>query len=161
MTVNVSAENIDKVFQTLTRAVSRPSFLILEHAARGNGLLRDYYTMGVDYPEFMKIYNRYKAILIQDSLVTFGFASYKKTDQVVVDRYKVFLIRTDHPRTYEKLLQRLGYKKFDRLTTVWDTFTPETPGHAKAFSVGKLDIYAIIEELKPSGLHFAGRRVEK
>jgi len=170
ITVNVSAENIDFVFHSLCKKVRTPAFLILEHATHRDierelrkndtdSLHKDvFYIDGLQYKDFLKLYEKHKELLINDGMVQFGFGSHDGYDEVFVRKYKIFTIYADVPSKYTDELEQLGIGRDDNLKTVWENFTDETPGRCETISIDNKNIYDMFEELKESGLYFAERR---
>ena len=84
VTINVSAENIDPVFRSLCEKVRTPGFLLLEHGSRrdiedelrkndNDSLHKDvFYLDGLQYDIFLKLYEKYKELLVNDGMIRFG-----------------------------------------------------------------------------------------
>lgn len=170
ITVNVSAENIDKLFRLMVAEVRTPGFLLLEHGTNINveNELRKsdsgsyhkdvYYLDGLSLEDFIKIYSQYDELLTEDGEVNYGFGSHNGTDEVFVGPYKVFNIYTDQPYKYIELLEQNGIPRVDHMKTVWDTFTQDIPGMRTVIKINGIDIYEMVEQLKQKGLYLAERR---
>ena len=172
ITINVSAENIDSVFRSLSEKVRTPGFLLLEHRThrdierelRKNDtvpLHKDvFYLDGLQYDAFLTLYEKHKGLLVNNGMVQFGFGSHDGYDEVFVGKYKIFTVYTDDIGKYTDSLEQLGICRDDNLKTVWENFTAETPGRCETISIDNKNIYDIVEELKEFGLYFAERREE-
>ncbi|SDH44123.1 hypothetical protein [Desulfosporosinus hippei] len=168
--INVSAENIDRVFRELTKEVVEPAFLLLEHGT--NRFVEDelrkidtdpfhkdvHYMDGLTYKYLMELFDAYGELLINDGGSSFGFGSHKGIDEVFVTKYKIFNIYTNDPVKYENKLIKLGFSKVEKLKTVWETFTPETPGECETIEINGLDVYGLVEHLSTNGMYLAERR---
>ncbi len=172
-TINVSAENIGKVFQRLSELPREPVFFLIEvgtHRDEETKLRKKdtdpfhkdvYYLDGLARKEALEIFSRYSRLLIDDGGVTFGIASHGKKpyqDEVFVGSYKVFEIYSSDPQKYEAALIDLGFHKEDSLKTVWQTFTRNSPGNRHVLVHAEKTIWQMIEELKKEGLYLAERR---
>lgn len=171
-TVNVSAENIYKVFTRLAAEVNGPAFLLLEtgtHRDIEDQLRKNdtdpfhkdvYYLDGIAWTDAKHILDTYAELLTHDGVINFGFGSHEGHDEVFVGPYKVFSIYADEPAKYETALQELGIPKVDRVRTVWENFTRNTLGQLRALDDAKPNIWSMIDELKEKGLYLAERREE-
>ena len=171
-TVNVSAENIDRTFAWLSAKIVMPCFLffevpyskVIEDAVRqseDDPLHKDvYYLDNLGFSDAFSIYSKYKDLLVNDGEIVFGIGSAPSvgTDEIIVGAYKIFNIITEYPEKYSSVLSELNFPHTDSLKTVWDTFTPETPGARMILKQDGIDIYGMIEALKEEGLYFAERR---
>lgn len=168
--INVSAENVETVFRELSAEVREPAFLVLEHGT--NRFVEEelrksdtdpfhkdvHYLDGLTYKGLMELFDKYGELLVNDGGSSFGFGSHKGIDEVLVTRYIIFNIYTDDPEKYENRLIKLGFNKEEVLKTVWDTFTPETPGECESIEINGLDIYGLVEQLNIMGMYLAERR---
>jgi hypothetical protein len=169
-TVNVSAENIHRVFCRLAAEVNEPAFLLLETGThrdvekqlRKNDtdpLHKDvYYLDGQKWTSAKSIIDSYSDLFVHDGQISFGFGSHKGHDEIFVGPYKIFTIFADEPTKYEAALVELGITKVQKLKTVWDNFTPDSPGQRAALADVTPTIWDMIEQLKQKGLYFAERR---
>ncbi len=170
ITINVSAERIEMVFECLCKLVRNPAFLLLEHGTNANveKELRQsdtapfhkdvYYLDGLNFETFSSTYHKYKELLIHDGEINFGFGAHYGTDEVFVGPYKIFTIFTDEPEKYVSALVWLNFPKVDRIKTVWDNFTSDTPGGRMTITNNGINIYDMVELLKKDGLYLAERR---
>ena len=170
--VNVSAQNIPKVFLLLATRVGEPGFVTIEvgtHRDEETKLRRKdtdplhkdaYYCDGLTRVAAANIFRKYEALLVNDGGVNFGYGSHKGHDEVFIAAYKIFLIYADEPEKYRSALAQLGFEEKPKLKTVWDTFTKSSPGTRTVLQDVPVTIWDMIEELKGSGLRFAERREE-
>lgn len=171
-TINVSAEKIGDLFQSLAKQVCLPAFLIIEIPTREDKetQLRKsqedqfhkdvFYLDKLDYSYFLKIFTRYKELLINDSMVKFGFSSHVLTDEVYVGPYKIFNIFTKEPGKYENILRNNGFTKEEKIMTLCDIVSRDNPATRNRITVDDLDIYKLVEELKQKGLCFVETMAE-
>jgi hypothetical protein len=169
---NVSAERIADVFLELAALVDTPGFLMLGvptsrpveqefHVPERPALHRDFhYLDGLDGDGLRSIFGRYRELLVEDGMVTFGFGSHAGLDEVNVGRYKVFEILSTTPVKYTECLLRLGYPRRESLRTVRHTFSPTTPGRLGRIEIEGRNVFDMVTELAREGLYFGGRRVE-
>jgi hypothetical protein len=169
-TVNVSAENIHRVFCRLAAEVNEPAFLLLETGTHRDieqqlrksptdPLHKDvYYLDGLPWGNAKSIVDTYSELLTHDGMINFGFGSRDGHDEVFVGPYKIFTIYADKPARYELILNELGMTKVDRIKTIWDNITEHAPGQRLALTDAKPTIWDMIDELKEKGLYLAERR---
>jgi hypothetical protein len=172
LTVNVSAERLDEVILALAAEVREPGFLIVELPASADverrlrktdrdPYHRDvFYLDGMTYAHFITLFRRYADLLVHDGVIGFGYGAPDAHDEVFVGRYKIVYVYADDPEKYVRVLDGLGYVEEPELCTVWDTFTPQTPGRVFPIRTGGLGVYEMVEALKKDGLHFVERREE-
>lgn len=170
ITINVSAENIDNIFQRLCKKVKTPGFLLLEHGTNANTekQLRKsdsdpfhkdvYYLDGLGWESFLNLYHEYSELLINDGEINFGFGSHMVTDEVFVGPYKIFTIFTEEVEKYIEVLSDLEFERLEDLRTVWDNFSESAPGARMIIKHNGIDIYEMIELFKKEGLYLAERR---
>lgn len=169
-TVNVSAENIHRVFCRLAAEVNQPAFLLLETGTHrdveaqlrknnADPLHKDvYYLDGQKWPSAKSILDTYTELFTHDGQLSYGFGSHEGHDEVFVGPYKIFTIYADDPAKYETALAELGIGKVERVKTVWDNFTQGSPGKRNALTEATPTIWEMIEKLKQQGLYLAERR---
>lgn len=170
ITINVSAENIDNVFQSLCEKVEKPGFLLIEHGTNANieKQLRKsesdpfhkdvYYLDGLNGESFLDLYNEYKQLLIHDGMINFGFGSHIGMDEIFVGPYKIFTVFTDKVERYIEVLSGLGFIKIENIKTVWENFSETSPGSKMTIKNTGIDIYEMVERLTKKGLYLAENR---
>lgn len=172
ITINVSAEKIADVFLRLAELPREPVFLTIEvgtHKDEEAALRKTdsdpfhndvYYIDGLSLSAAREIVKKYSTILVQDGCVEFGIGSHGKDshDEVFVNGYKIFYVYAVDPEKYLKALVSLGFQEEPQIRTVWDTFTPPTPGKRNVLTDAETTIWGMIEELKKQGLYLAERR---
>ena len=169
-TVNVSAENIHRVFCRLASEVNEPAFLLLEtgtHRDEEQELRKKetdpfhkdvYYLDGMKWGDARSMAESYSELFIHDGGINYGFGSHEGHDEVFVGPYKIFSIYADEPAKYHAALQELGISQDECVKTVWDNFTQDSPGRRIVLPDAKPTIWDMIEELKEKGLYLAERR---
>ncbi len=172
ITINVSAENIINMVEKLTSIIKKTGLFTIEIPTneKDEKEIREkdtdpfhqdiYYLEDITQVEFLKIFHTYKNLFINDGFINFSFASSEGIDEIMIKEYKIFYVITDEPELYEQILKENNYSKQDRIKTVWDTFTEETPGSIAALTLDGHDMYDVIENLKKDGLYLA-KRIEK
>jgi hypothetical protein len=165
-TVNVSADNIEKIFMGIVSLLKEPLFLVLEIPANSQDekklrvsdntpFHKDiFYLDGINYETFSNIYAEYQVLLENDGYISFGIGSHNG-EEVFVGRYKIFSIFVKETQRYVNLLNESGFLEVKELKTVRENITPEIPAKRKRVTVGELDIYKMVERLKELGLYFA------
>jgi hypothetical protein len=169
-TINVSAEKIHPVFCRLAALVDEPGFLLLEvgthrdieqtlRKSDTDPFHRDvYYLDDQRWTDVNPIVDTFSTLLAHDGGLNLGFGSHEGHDEVFVGPYKIFTIYADNPKKYEAVLDELGYAKAERIRTVWDNFTHDSPGSRNVLTDAQPTIWEMVEQLKPKELYFADRR---
>lgn len=171
-TINVSAENIRRVFTRLAQEVGNPGFLPLEVSTHRDeeAKLRMqptdpfhkdvYYLDGQTTPQAMVLFETYRDLFVHDGGVNVDFGSHQGKDEVFIGAYKIFEVYADHPEKYRKALGELGFTLEPKLKTVWDTFTLQSPGERRVLKDAEKTIWNMIDEFKTKGHYLAERRVD-
>ena len=169
-TLNVSAENIFRVFLHLASKVKEPAFLLFETGVHedvektlrkkdSDPFHKDvYYIDGLNWARAESIVKIYSELLVNDGEINFGYGTHKGYDEVYVGPYRVFEIYADDPGKYITLLNELGIAKEEKVKTVWGNFTRDSPGQRSALTDAPITIWKMIEQLKEKGLYRAERR---
>jgi hypothetical protein len=169
-TINVSAENIPRVFKRLAQEVSNPGFVLLETGTHrdveaqlrknpSDPLHKDiYYLDGLTTAQSLALFDTYSDLLVNDGVVNFGFGAHKGKDEVFVGAYKIFQIYADQPDKYRRALKEMGFERREKLKTVWDTFSQQNPGQRNVLKDSPRNIWDMIDELTAKGLYLAERR---
>lgn len=168
--INVSAENIDRVFRSLCMRIRTPGFLLLEHGTNTkieeqlrksdtDPFHKDvYYLDRLEHASFFQLYDKYKELLINDGEINYGFGSHTGMDEVYIGPYKIFTIFTDEVEKYFEVLSDVGIPKVEELKTVWQNFTKDAPGGRMTIKHNGIDIYKMVELLTEMGLYLGERR---
>ena len=101
------------------------------------------------------IMHRHGALLLNDGLSQFAIYSHVTKDGIYIQKYKVISIFSDMPEEYIELLKKYGLTQTDKLLTVWDTFSYETPGRAEKVELNGTDIFGVYDELEKAGMYVA------
>lgn len=169
-TVNVSADNIPKMFRRLASEVAEPAFWLLElpthrdveeqlRTTPSDPFHRDvWYLDGLTWQVAQGIFDCYEQLLTHDGEANFGYGSHAGHDEVLVGAYKVFYIYADEPEKYHSALRERGYDEVPRVKTVWENFTQETPGRRSVLTNANPTIWQMAEQLKAHGMYLAERR---
>lgn len=169
-TVNVSVDNIERLLKKFCSGLTEPYFFILEvptnekdeKSIRLKGTdpfhCDVYYCDGLSKQTLLELIEKHGELLIHDGMVCFGLASHSTHDELYIGRYKIASIFTADKQHYENLLGKMGILVEEKIKTVWDNISRETPGRANSISVTGKTIYDLVEELKVYGLYFAERR---
>ena len=156
---NISAEKIDAVFRASLMRLPDPLVFILESPCNqvreialrkqpADPFHRDVYFMdGLNGDRLLKIYSRFRELLIHDGFINFGVQSRKSGDEVFVGAYKIFNFFGRLPNQFEDILAEFAIPKNQHLTTAWDTFTNEAPGNKTRCDVDGISIYDMLETL--------------
>ena len=169
--VNVTRSRLRETVFALARQVRVPGFLVVEvpthqdieeklRTKPSEPFHKDvYYLDGIECSVFERIVTENEEFFLDDGQLQFGFGSHSGVDEVMVGRYKLVTVLADQSAKFVKALQGLGYEqRGDRLRTVFDTFTRETPGSTEIIKVEGKTIYEMVKDLTRSGLRFAERR---
>lgn len=171
ITINVSADKLEEIYLGLCALVNTPAFALVEiptnqadekklRQKSTDSLHKDvYYWDGISFDDNKLMVLEYSQFFIDDGEITFGFGSHTGHDEVFVGRYKLVNIYTDTPAKYLQYLKSRNYPRREPLQTVFDTFSPQSPGSTQVITVNGKTIYELIEILKRKGFYFAERRV--
>jgi hypothetical protein len=173
-TANISATHIEKFVRLFCEGLVEPCFLILETPTNGNveNILREtepntthcdvFYLDGLSRERLLALIDKYGALLINDGMVHFGFASHKSHDELYFADYNIATLFTPEKKEgYKQVFADFDIPEEDEIKTVWQNFSYNTPGDLFSIEVDGKDIYDIIEELKEEGLYFAERREQQ
>lgn len=170
ITVNISADRLEEIYLGLVDLVSTPGYAIVEIPTSRDEETRlrqrpedpfhkdVFYRDGLSTEMVRGIFKAQAHFFVHDGVVTFGFGSHHKQDEVFVGRYKLVSIFAAEPEKYTQYLKAGGYMRFEPLKTVFDTFTPETPGSTEIIRVNGETIYEMMQALLLQGFYFAERR---
>jgi hypothetical protein len=116
-TINVSAENIDKMFLEFAKCIKTPGFIILEVPSNLNyerqfqldGIKEFhrevFYLDGLEWVDFLVIHNNFSEYFINDGLVCYGFGSQVTNDEIFIGKYKIFSIWSKNVEPFECILK--------------------------------------------------------
>jgi hypothetical protein len=168
--VNVSADRIADTFRRLASCVPEPGFLVLETPTHRDveATLRKsqldpfhvdvHYRDGLQWSTANQVFSRFEDLLVNDGEVSFGFGSHQGLEEVFVGPYKLFRLFSMDPSRFTATLSDLGFRRVERLRTVLDSFTRETPGRRSVLRDVSLSIYDMLELLKKEDFYFHGHR---
>lgn len=170
MMANVHADNIEKIVIDFIKIQKSKVFFILEvptnskeeeklRADDTSPLHKDiFYLDGLDIKKAIMILRQYADILINDGLSCFGFGDYDHSAEIMVRKYNIITIWSNHIEKYNGFFESHGIQKNTHIKTAWETFSNKTPGESFRYSNNGKDIYDVIQDLEESGLYFAERR---
>lgn len=162
---NISFEKLKPLVEEFYQALPEPLFLVLqlplafdqERKIGPEGCLHQevLYLDGQTRPQIDDIMRAFGPVLLGDGSSQFGIASHQSREEVFIQKYKLTDFYSAAPRKFIPLLEKYGLSQTQDLITVWDTFSPETPGECRLIAIDGLDVYAVAEELKKMGLYRA------
>jgi hypothetical protein len=165
--INVSCENIADYFTYLIPQIGQPGFFLVELPLTEQEELKlrkektdpfhknIYYLDGISVDRAEEIFNQYQRLFIHDGMVNFGYGT--QTDEVFVGSYKIFSVFTRSPEKIRKAMTNLNIEPRDKLQTIWDNLSKDSPG--TRFSLDeKPSTRDMIEELKQAGFYLAETR---
>jgi hypothetical protein len=162
---NISFEKLKSLLTEFYQSLPEPLFFVLqlplsiqEERQLGHDKILHQevcYLDGQTRDQMDSILNTYGQILLEDGMSQFAIASHVNHEEIFIQKYKLTDLYSPSPRRFIPLLQRYGLTETDRLFTVWDTFSQETPGECRRISIQGLDAYAIAERLKEKGMYRA------
>lgn len=162
---NISFEKLKSLLTEFYQSLPEPLFFVLqlplsiqEERQLGHDKILHQevcYLDGQTRDQMDSILNTYGQILLEDGISQFAIASHVNHEEIFIQKYKLTDLYSPSPRRFIPLLQRYGLTETDRLFTVWDTFSQETPGECRRISIQGLDAYAIAERLKEKGMYRA------
>ena len=113
------------------------------------------YLDGQSRQQVLDILAEYGDILLNDGISQFAVASHQTGDEFFIQKYKLIHLYSQELERYTALLDKYGLRETTRLTTVWDTFSRESPGRVMRVSRGEQDIYSVYEALVAQGMYIA------
>ncbi|MCR5816089.1 MAG: hypothetical protein K6F91_04350, partial [Ruminococcus sp.] len=85
----------------------------------------------------------------------FGFGSHSSNEEVYVMNYQQICIYSPEKTRARALLGDLGIEKTDKLHTMWEGFSEDTPGICMRVDVNGENVFDIPENLKSEGMYKA------
>lgn len=162
---NISFEKLRPLITEIYQSFQEPLFLVLQvplplqeeqQLGQGNKLHQAvYYLDGQTQSQIASILDVYGEVLLADGISQFAIASHTNHEEVFVQKYKITDLYSFSPRRFVPLLQKYGLTETEQLFTVWDTFSPETPGRCRRVTIDEVDIFAIVQQLEKQGLYRA------
>ncbi len=162
----VSAEKILPLVCNAIKVLDEPLFFFIEvpcktdeedelrKSDRDPMHSRCYYLDNCTTDVALAIVKRYGDLLLNDGFARYGFGSLKTDEEIYCQHYQVVSVYGD-AEEFAPCFDELDIPCEEKITTLGDTFSPETPGIKNAVEVNGETIYDIVENLKPLGLYFA------
>lgn len=169
---NVNAEKILDVFQHFIVIHDEQLFFILELPVNSDreepivlGIVRElhkdvYYIDGCSRDECLVLMDRYGELLINDGISKFGFGGHESQDEIMLDKYNLVNIYSQHIEEYEDFFEPHEVEKVDNLVTAWDTFSQDTPGQSERYDFNGKTVFDLPEALKEWGIYLAETRTK-
>ena len=153
----VSAERIAPLVNSFIGLLDEPVFFFLELPKNINDEDNDgydiFYLDNCTLPVAKAIMKRYGELLIQDGISRFGFGSHMSNYEIYVRDYQQVSIYYPEKKKAAALLGDLDIKKTDKLITMWDGFSEETPGISIRVELNGENVYDIPENLRSEGMY--------
>jgi len=165
--LNLSFEKLEALVNEFCGLLSEPLYFVLEiplSQQEESELRKDdthpfhkkvCFLGGQSKDQIKAILREYGALLLNDGMSQFAVYSHAARDGIYVQKYKVVSIYNDRPTGYIEFLKRYGLAQTDKLLTVWDTFSHETPGEARKVEIDGNSIFDVYAELIKAGMHVA------
>ena len=155
----VSAEKIAPLVGGFIDVLEEPVFFFLELPKNVNDEDNEgydvFYLDNCTLPVAKAIMKRYGELLVQDGLSRFGFGSHKSNYEVYVMDYQQVNIYYPEKTKVKALLENLGIVRTDKLVTMWDSFSEQTPGISIRVELNGENVFDIPENLKGEGMYKA------
>ena len=154
----VSAEKIYQLVNSFIGLLDEPVFFFLElpkNADENDTGYDIYYLDNCTLPVAKAIMKRYGELLVQDGISRFGFGSHSSNEEVYVMDYQQISIYCPEKKKAAVLLYDLGIEKTDKLHTMWEGFSEETPGICIRVDVNGENVFDIAENLSSEGMYKA------
>lgn len=174
-TANVNADKIEMQAAHFIVIHREPVFFILElPSARDDetevyhgvveALHKDvYYIDGCMQEEALAILNKTADLMINDSFCSFGFGCHKSQDEIMVGKYKIFIIYnvvsvyTQSKKFYDGFFERYGIMRRKFNYRLGHLYTKRPRESSRVDTDGK-SVYDIPDMLKGRGIYLAEKR---
>lgn len=161
---NISDDNLKEIIEQFIDFLSEPCFFFIEVPLNeiDEKKLRkkdtdpfhkvEYFIDNIDKATCFSILNKHGEDLINDGLISFGFASHSTNDEIYIQKYNVVHFYSDNNlNDIEKLLNNRDIYETNTFITAWDTFTDSNPG--KSIRCENFDTNDFIKEYKELGIY--------
>ena len=161
--MNVNVDKIKKIFEDFIKQTNEDLFFILEVPCNKNEEPRDengkifalhsniFYLDNLKPEKALEILARYEE-LIDDGMVSIGFATHKPLNELMKYKYNILSIMSNNIELYKPILTENKITKVENLITAWDQFDKEKGTYGESTLTCNID--KILEELKKEGLYF-------
>lgn len=98
-------------------------------------------------------------MLLDDGISQFGVGSHITNDEMMICKYNIVdLYRNDEQNVlYDSFFENLGIEKTDKLVTVWDLLSPQTPCECTSCEKNGRTVYDIPSVFAELGMYMAKR----
>lgn len=161
---NISDDNLKEIIEQFIDFLSEPCFFFVEVPLNemDEKKLRkkdtdpfhkvEYFIDNIDKATCFSILNKHGEGLINDGLISFGFASHSTNDEIYIQKYNVVHFYSDsNLNDIEKILNNKDIYETTTFITAWDTFTDSHPG--KSVRCDNFDTNEFIKEYKELGIY--------
>lgn len=152
----LSQELLLPVIRELTELLDEPVFFFLElprNADEEDMGYDVYYLDNCTMPVAKAILKRYGELLVQDGISRFGFGAHNSGAEVYATSYQQLSVYAPEKQGAAKVFEKHGIKKTDKLITLWDSFTEQTPGISIRVELNGETVFDIPENLKGEGMY--------
>ena len=165
--LNLSIEKIESMLLDFISQLKEPLFIVLEmplNLSDEKQLRKEptdpfhkttCYLDGQSKQQVVDIIEQFGSILLNDGISEFAVASHTVKEEFYIQKYKLIDIFCDSPRKYVPLLEKYNLTETSKLTTVWDTFSPEHPGESRCITINGKNIYDVYQALVERGMYIA------
>lgn len=161
---NISDGNLEEVIRLFIDYIKEPCFFFIEVPLNemDEKKLRkkdtdpfhqvEYFIDNIDKATCFSILNKHGEGLINDGLISFGFASHSTNDEIYIQKYNVVHFYSDsNLNDIENILNNKGIYETTTFITAWDTFTDSHPG--KSVRCDNFDTNEFIKEYEELGIY--------
>jgi len=164
---NISFEKLETFIDEFVTQLVEPLFFVLElplsRDEESEVRMKDTdpfhkkvcYLDGQSRKQIKEIFNLHGELLLNDGMSWFAVYSHDSNDGIYIQKYKVASIYSYEPTKYAGLLKRYGLDETEKLFTVWDTFSYETPGEALKIEIDGRTVYDVYSDLQKLGMYVA------
>lgn len=155
----LSAEKLLPLVRGFVDILAEPVFFFVELPKNvedeDGGFERDvYYLDNCTLPVARAVIKRYGDLLVQDGISCFGFGSHATNEEVYCQSYQqISLYCPENKQKAKALLEGLDVKQTDKLVTMWDSFSEDTPGTSIRIELNGENVFDIPENLKSEGMY--------
>ena len=149
----LSAQLILKCAVEFIRLVNEPVFFFLELPVEDSQEYEIYYLDNCTKEVASAVLKRFGELLANDGLSRFGFGSNKTDEELYFEDYQGFSAYVKEPEAFAQALEKLGAKRQDSFTSLWDVMSDDNIGCLSAVELDGETVFDIPQALSDAGMY--------